>query len=227
MVKIARAVKQERRRQIRGVSGIKALNDATRRRKTLGQSPLASVHSLYSDRVAGPRLIQIEVKSGGAHCRRLLKGNLPKRQAACSCRQPRRRAATQSLIVLAKQPGVGRSGDAQIFLRLLVTGIPPQRFAELDNGLRNLAFVQIDFAEVIISRCQSGIGVESGKIMLFCLFQRALCQERVRKAQFSIGEMGIEMEDRSQFVDGLIVSAVGSQKGGVAVVRLGRIWLEL
>jgi hypothetical protein len=43
--------------------------------------------------------------------------------------------------------------DLQIFLGFFVFGIQAQRFSELNNGLRDLALTQEQFAQIIIRNC--------------------------------------------------------------------------
>ena len=50
--------------------------------------------------------------------------------------------------------GIGCLRHTQVFLGFLVSGIAPQRFIELDNGLGDLALGEVHSAEIIVGNCQ-------------------------------------------------------------------------
>jgi hypothetical protein len=52
-------------------------------------------------------------------------------------------ANQKSIVRLLKKLNVACFGDAQIFLGLFVIGIQAQRFAKLNNGLRDLTLSQV------------------------------------------------------------------------------------
>src|SRR5439155_3371453 len=95
---------------------IKLGHQTSRRREPQSCTPRARVNHSKTQRLAPPRVIQVEMKS----------------------------AANQKLIVrLPKKLSVACFGDAQIFLNLFVIGIQAQRFTKLNNGLRDLPLGQV------------------------------------------------------------------------------------
>ncbi len=49
-----------------------------------------------------------------------------------------------------KKLSIGRLGSLQVFLGFFVLWIEPQRFTKLNQGLRDLALTEINFAEIVV-----------------------------------------------------------------------------
>lgn len=115
-MEVTGSVEQKRRCQIRIVLAIKLGNQTGRRGKAQAWSPRARVNHRKTQRFVLPRVIQIKMKSA---------------------------TSQKSIVRSLKKLSVACFGDAQIFLGLFVTGIQAQRFAELNNGLRDLTLSQV------------------------------------------------------------------------------------
>src|SRR5438132_14323935 len=127
MMKIARAVEQERRCQIRLVLTIKLFDQLWRRGESQLRPPNARVDYDEAGRFVRPRVIEIEMKN----------------------------AVGQRLAVRGwKKFGIGSLGNPQVFLGFLVVRIAPQRFIELDNGLGDLTLGQVHSAEIVVGNRQ-------------------------------------------------------------------------
>jgi len=125
-VEVARSIKQKGRREIRLVLPTELGNQTRRGGESQSWAPIPRVSHRQSERFIPPRVIQIEMKSAG----------------------------NQKLVVrVPKKRSVACFGDPQIFLGFFVFGIQAQRFTELNNGLRNLALTQEQFAQIIIRNC--------------------------------------------------------------------------
>ena len=96
-MKIARAVKQERRLEVCPVFGIKFGDQARRRGEAQLRPPIAHVNNWEAHRIILPRIIQIQMKS--VSDQRFL------------------------LVRLGKNLSVACLGDAQVFLGIFVIGI--------------------------------------------------------------------------------------------------------
>ena len=116
IVEVTGSVEQKRRCQNRLVLAVKLGNQPWRRGEAQLWSPRARVDHRKTQWFVPPRVIQIKMKSA---------------------------ANQKSIVRLLKKLSVACFGDAQIFLRLFVTGIQAQRFTELNNGLRDLTLSQV------------------------------------------------------------------------------------
>ena len=88
--------------------------------------------------------------------------------------------------------GIRRLRQAQVFLGFFVSGIAPQRFSELDHGLRNLALGQVQSAQIVVDNCLLRISPNCRKVISLRLLQISFREKSIREAKLPLADFIVE-----------------------------------
>ena len=116
--------------------------------------------------------------------------------------------------------GISRLRHAQVLFGFLVSGIAPQRFIELDDGLGNLSLGQVHSAQIIVGNCQFRVRPKRRQVMSFRFLQISFRKKSVREAKFSERVIRLESENCAKLADLFFIFTHSHKESCVAVVRI-------
>src|SRR6266496_2207876 len=121
---------------------------------------------------------------------------------------------------------VARLGDAQVFLGIFVTGIEAQRFAELNNGLRDLSLIEIKVSQTVVNNRQLRIGAKRFQIMYFGFVEVPFAKKRIGQTKLSIHVIRFDPNNLAKLVDRLVFFSLRSEETCVIVMGLHEVRLQ-